>query len=90
MTESEVWHKAVEYYLPVLYHGNRGIDSCVNVAMVNKVRLVCGWQTRAGMFQTGNAILTYLKEYDRFIWKKIDPSSSRSTFLQHLSLTVHH
>jgi len=53
----------VEHYVLVLYRGNRGIDSYANVAMANKVGAFCGWQKKAGMFQTGNAILTsYLKE----------------------------
>lgn len=46
MIASEAFHKTVEHYLPVLYCGNRGIESCVNVAMVNKVGALCGWQAR--------------------------------------------
>lgn len=54
------------------------------------IRWACGWQKRTGMFQTGNAILTYLKEHGSFIWKRNGPCSSRSTFVQNQSLTVYH
>lgn len=85
VTESEAGHKTVEHYLLVLHRGNRGIGSCVNVAMVNKVGALCGWQTRTGMFQTGNVILpSYLKRYGCFIQENIGPCNSRSTFIQNL------
>lgn len=63
MIESETGKNVAEHSLSVLYSRKRGIDCCVNVAMVNKVGVLCSWQTRTAIFQMTNAILTsYLKE----------------------------